>query len=171
MIRTRSGASSPETLGGLLTGSHVRRSARQLRRSRADEELEPILIGFGSLDADLRGISAGQVLGVAARTAVGKTWILASVLNNLAAHRGLGTLVLSLEMPAEEWAERQVAIATGLRPSKWEAAAREERLGEILGDSLDRLEHAVIVEDPLALHESPAPSATRAPGSRCPCGS
>ncbi len=44
-------------------------------RSRADEELEPIRIGFGSLDADLRGISAGQVLGVAARTAVGKTWI------------------------------------------------------------------------------------------------
>jgi DnaB-like helicase C terminal domain len=124
-------------------------------RSRASEELEPIRLGFGSLDADLRGVSAGQLLGIAARTAVGKTWLMGSVLNNLAAHPSLGVLVLSLEMPAEEWAERQVAIATGLAPEQVEAAAREERLDEILGDSLERLQHAVICEDALALHELP----------------
>ena len=124
-------------------------------RSRASEELEPIRLGFGTLDADIRGVSTGQVLGIAARTAVGKTWLMGSVLNNLAAHPALGVLVLSLEMPAEEWAERQVAIATGLAPEQVEAAAREERLDKVLGDSLQRLENAVICEDALALHELP----------------
>jgi hypothetical protein len=125
-------------------------------QSRASEELEPIRLGFASLDADLRGVSAGQVLGIAARTAVGKTWLMGSVLDNIAVHPGLGKLVLSLEMPAEEWAERQVAIATGLAPEQVEAAAKQGEFDSLLPGALERLENAVICEDPLALEELPS---------------
>jgi replicative DNA helicase len=124
--------------------------------SRARQELEPFRLGFGTLDADLRGISIGQVLGIAARTAVGKTWLLGSILDNLSARSESGILVLSLEMPAEEWAERQAAIASGVAPEQIETAAREEHLDEILADVLPRLEHVRIVEDPLRLDELPS---------------
>jgi hypothetical protein len=75
----------------------------------------PIKLGWGSIDQDLKGISDGQVLGIAARTAVGKSWALASVADFTAA-TGYGGLILSLEMPGVEWIERQVAISEDVPP-------------------------------------------------------
>lgn len=49
---------------------------------RSKPGYESVHLGFGSIDADLRGISPGQVCGIAARTAVGKTWLLETIGNN-----------------------------------------------------------------------------------------
>jgi len=87
-----------------------------------------IRLGFGSLDADMRGISPGQVCGFAARTTVGKTWALATVEHNcMAAH---GVLSLSLEMPGVEWAERALAIYADVAPEQVEIWAKERTLEE-----------------------------------------
>lgn len=124
--------------------------------SRSVPDLEPVRLGFGSIDADIRGISAGQVLGIAARTAVGKTWLQASILDNQTVRRDMGVLVLSLEMPAEEWLERQLAIGTGLAPEQVETAARDGSVFEITAEAIERLEHGLICEDPLRFEQLPA---------------
>lgn len=72
---------------------------REYALERGHEEYAPVRLGFGSIDADLRGISAGQVCGIAARTAVGKTWLLESIADTFAHRRDAGQLHLSLEMP------------------------------------------------------------------------
>lgn len=64
---------------------------------RSVEDAEPVRLGFGSVDADIRGISAGQVLGFAARTGVGKTWFLNSVAETFASRRDAGQVTLSLQ--------------------------------------------------------------------------
>src|SRR5439155_662467 len=51
-------------------------------RERSDPAWQPVHLGFGAIDAEIRGISPGQVLGVAARTAVGKTWLVESIAHN-----------------------------------------------------------------------------------------
>src|SRR4051794_20978468 len=85
-------------------------------KERGAAEWQPVRIGFGSLDADMRGISPGQVLGIAARTAVGKTWLLESIQHQFTAREDAGQVALSLEMPAGEWAERALAIAADVAP-------------------------------------------------------
>jgi replicative DNA helicase len=101
------------------------RSFDELLDAYADERsrpgYEPIKLGFGSLDADMRGVSPGQVLGIAARTAVGKTWALNTITHNVAPGGDTGTLVLSLEMPGASGqsgnsrSSRDFRIASGLR--------------------------------------------------------
>ncbi len=122
---------------------------------RSGPELEPIQLGFGTIDAEIRGISAGQVLGIAARTAVGKTWLLASIVEHVAGRPDCGMLALSLEMPGTEWAERALAIHADVAPEQVEAAARSRTLGKLAGPFLDRMRNAVVVDEPLALGELP----------------
>src|SRR5438128_1576391 len=85
-------------------------------KERGQAGYEPVHLGFGSLDAELRGISAGQVCGIAGRTATGKTWLLESVAHNFSARTDAGCLALSLEMPGLEWAERALAIYADVAP-------------------------------------------------------
>ena len=101
----------------------------EYERERSDPAWAPLRLGFGSLDADMRGLSPGQVCTIAARTAVGKTFLLGSVLDNFARGRPSdGALTLSLEMPAAEWAERQLAIYEGVAPEEVERWARHGEL-------------------------------------------
>lgn len=105
------------------------KSFAQLLQQYKDErptDRQPVRLGFGSIDHDTRGVSDGQVCGLAARTAVGKTWALNSITHNLAAAK-VGGVVLSLEMPGVEWAERQMAIYADVQPEEVEKWAKGQR--------------------------------------------
>jgi replicative DNA helicase len=123
---------------------------------RGVEEYAPVRLGFGSLDADMRGISAGQVCGIAARTAVGKTWALETVAHNFAARRDVGQLHLSLEMPGLEWAERALAIFADVAPEQVETWAKTGQLANNAGKFLEHMRHALVVEQAVRLAELPA---------------
>ncbi|MDQ3671480.1 MAG: DnaB helicase C-terminal domain-containing protein [Actinomycetota bacterium] len=124
-------------------------------RERSDDSYNPIRLGFGSIDADLRGISLGQVCGIAARTAVGKTWALASILENFTFRRESGCLVLSLEQPGIEWAERQLAIHLDLAPERIEELAKSRELGQHVGDFLEAMQHIRLKDDGFELEQLP----------------
>jgi replicative DNA helicase len=121
-------------------------------KERSNPDHRPIQLGFGTIDAELRGISPGQVLGFCARTAVGKTWWLETVEHNLAA-AGIGTLSLSLEMPGVEWAERALSIYADVAPEQIETWAKEGELGHHAGDFLERMQHARVVEQAVDLKD------------------
>jgi replicative DNA helicase len=127
----------------------------QYALERSGPELEPVRLGFGSIDADIRGISAGQVCGVAARTAVGKSWARATIAETFAARQDAGCLVLSLEMPGTEWAERQLAIHADVAPEAVEQAARRGELGPLAAGFLERMRNARVVDEALALDALP----------------
>jgi replicative DNA helicase len=124
-------------------------------RERGSHEHEPVRLGFGSLDADMRGISAGQVCGIAARTGVGKTWLLAAIEQHFAARGDAGSLVLSLEMPDIEWAERALAIHADVSPEQVEEWARDKALGSYAGEFLERMRNARILDERIRLQEMP----------------
>jgi replicative DNA helicase len=123
---------------------------------RGRTDYEPVHLGFGSIDADLRGISAGQVCGIAARTAVGKTFALATVGDNFAARTDVGCLALSLEMPGVEWAERALAISADVAPEQVEEWAKQGELGQHATDFLERMQNARVVDEFVRLDELPA---------------
>jgi replicative DNA helicase len=109
-----------------------------------------IKLGWGSVDHDLRGVGDGQVLGIAARTAVGKSWALATIAHNVSAANA-GGLIFSLEMPGPEWFERQWAIFENLPPEQIEDLAKldigpPERF-------LTRMEHTLLCEKPMRLDD------------------
>ncbi len=125
-------------------------------RERSREDAAPIQLGWGSVDADIRGMSPGQTAGIAARTAVGKTWALNAIQHHNAGRDDCGILVLSLEMPGPEWAERQFALAADVAPERVESWAKDGNLGPQIGDFLDRMENSLVCEDSLRFEELPA---------------
>jgi len=124
---------------------------RRLEEERAGDR-DPVRLGYGGLDANLRGISDGQVLGIAARTNVGKTWMLSSIVDNIAV-ADFGQLILSLEMPGLEWAERQWAINDGVSTSEIE---NRVKTGPQATEAFDRrYRHTAVCDRPLRLDELP----------------
>lgn len=122
---------------------------------RLSDTHKPVRLGFGALDADIRGISLGQVCGVAARTGVGKTWVLNTVAHNIAARTDIGTLILSLEMPGVEWAERQLAVSADVRPDQVESWARTGELGAKAAEFVKRMENTRLVDQSMRLADLP----------------
>jgi replicative DNA helicase len=126
---------------------------RVYEQERSDPDWQPVRLGFGSLDRDMRGISPGQVLGIAARSSVGKTWLLETIEHNFSIRRDAGILSLSLEMPAAEWAERALAIHENVAPEMVETWAKANELLDRAGSFIDRMrnvrlcEHAVSLDD------------------------
>jgi replicative DNA helicase len=126
---------------------------KEYELERGQPEYEPVRLGFGTVDAELRGISPGQIVLVAARTGVGKTWALETVEQNFAGRRDAGSLALSLEMPGLEWAERALAIFADVAPERVEQWARQ---GELIGEAaefLERMSNALVVEQAVRLDE------------------
>jgi replicative DNA helicase len=122
-------------------------------RERSDPDYEPVRLGFGTIDAELRGISSGQVCAVAARTAVGKTWLLETIEQNITRRPDVGCLSLSLEMPGPEWAERALAIDADVAPEQIEEWARNGELGRHASGFLERMRNARVIEEALQLDE------------------
>lgn len=130
--------------------SDVLKGYGELLESYARERAEhsPVVrLGFGSLDADMRGISPGQVCGFAARTAVGKTWALATVEHHCMP--SFGVLSLSLEMPGLEWAERALAIYADVAPEQVEIWARQKELLLRAESFIKAARNVVLCEEPV----------------------
>jgi replicative DNA helicase len=123
-------------------------------RERGDPAWKPIQLGFGTLDTEMRGVSPGQVCAIAARAGVGKTFLLNSVLHNFARLRpDSAALNLSLEMPAVEWLERQLAMHENVAPEEVEHWARQNELAGHSRLFLERMQHALICDSMLRLNE------------------
>lgn len=116
--------------------------------ARERSQRSPVVrLGFGSLDADMRGISPGQVCAFAARTSVGKTWALATVEHNCMT--AYGVLSLSLEMPGLEWAERALAIFADVAPEQVEIWARENVLQERAASFVAATRNVLLCDEPV----------------------
>ncbi len=92
---------------------------------RSKPEWRPVRLGFGTVDAEIKGVSAGRVLGIAARTSVGKTSLLQSIEENFSHRSDAGQLLLTLEVTGEDWFERSLAIRLGVSAEEVEEAARQ----------------------------------------------
>lgn len=123
----------------------------QYARERGPGQPPPVRLGFGSLDADMRGISPGQVCGFAARTAVGKTWALASVERNCMS--SYGVLSLSLEMPGLEWAERALAIYADVAPEQVEIWAKQKELKQRAASFVAESRNVLLCELPVKVDQ------------------
>jgi replicative DNA helicase len=124
----------------------------QYRAERGGER-NPVHLGWGTLDSEIRGISDGQVLGIAARTAVGKTWGLNSIADFFGS-TSVGAFVASLEMPGTEWAERQFAISENIAPEEVEKWAK----GDTELDTTHftkRMESVVVCDQSVELYDLP----------------
>lgn len=128
---------------------------QRYEQERSDPEWQPVHLGFGTVDAEIRGISPGQVLGIAARSAVGKTWFLESIEHNFSARTDAGQVSLSIEMPGEEWAERALAIHEGVAPEQVEAWAKSRQVTERSQAFVTRYRHSLVCEDGIHLEQLP----------------
>jgi replicative DNA helicase len=119
----------------------------QYEKDRSDPLWSPVRLGFGTIDTEIRGVVPGQVLVIAARSAVGKTWMLNALEHNFSANTTAGQVSLSLEMPAVEWAERALAIHENVSTdlvSKW---ARDRELPQHCASFLGRMRRSLVVEN------------------------
>ncbi len=114
---------------------------------------DPVRLGFGSLDVDMRGISPGQVLGIGARTAVGKTWLLNTIEHNVSVGSKNPVLSISLEMPGPEWAERALAVFADVSPERVEEWAKTGEIDEHAPAFIRRMENVVVVEQYVRLDQ------------------
>jgi replicative DNA helicase len=124
-------------------------------RERRSPEREPIRLGWPSIDAELRGIAPGQVLGIAGRTATGKTWVLASLSANLAVRPGIGALICSLEQTAEEWTERQAGIFAQVAPATIEGWAKAGELEHRVSGFAEKFSNVLILDATTSMAELP----------------
>ncbi len=119
----------------------------EYERERSDPAWRPVSLGFGSIDAEIRGVSPGQVLLIAARSGVGKTWMLETIEANFSSRTDAGQVSLSLEMPGAEWAERALAIHNDVAPEQVEVWAKQRTLAQNSAEFLHRMRNALVVED------------------------
>jgi len=93
-------------------------------------DADGVSTGFSSLDRLVRGLKPGELIVVAGATSMGKS----AFVQNLAlfwAEKGLPTLILSLEMSAELWAERALSSIAGM--GTYELRNNPARLDETVG--------------------------------------
>lgn len=110
------GAGGPEPIGDVL-----------LRLAeRPDDVGQGLSSGLTSLDETLSGLRPGNLIVLAARPGHGKTALAASIALT-AARAGEGVLFVSLEMAAEELAERLLSLQSGVS----HARVRDGRLDEV----------------------------------------
>lgn len=106
--------------------------------------------GFADLDDKIVGLQDGELVVIAARPAIGKSAFGVCLTLNLA-KRGIGSLLISLEMTKLEWSERLLCIESGVDGSKLKAGRGfdEIEIGMML-DSVSRL-----TELPLRIDDRP----------------
>lgn len=96
----------------------------QYQGEKDSPEWSPVRLGFGTIDAEIKGVSAGRVLGIAARTSVGKTLFMQSIEENFARRSDAGQMLATLEVTGADWFERSLAIRMGTSIEEVEHAAQ-----------------------------------------------
>jgi len=114
-------------------------------------EFTGVPTGFYDLDKLLGGLQAGDLIIIAARPAVGKTSFALNIAENFAVKQGGRVALFSLEMSAEQIAQRLVSSQTGIDSQRL-------RLGQISDAELERVMHAVgiLSETAIYVDETPA---------------
>lgn len=105
-----------------LTGQRYSSLADQLVRVMADYEyakthpgLRGVTLGWPTADELTNGGQGGDLIGIAGRTGMGKTWVMMEMVN--AAHlAGYRPLVISMEMTLMQMAYRYVGRVSGINP-------------------------------------------------------
>ncbi len=117
----------------------------RLHVQRTDPTYRPVRLPLGRIDSTIGGVYPGQVLGVGARSGVGKSQLLATFERSFVLEqREAGCLTMSLEMSPEKWAERSVAMSWDEPRELVEESARR---GTIVADGagfVDEMRHAYL---------------------------
>ena len=109
-VRNRHGGDAPETLSDVVTGR-----LQELDRRLAGEEADVTPTGFSDLDSMLAGgIRPQQLVIVGACPGMGKTAIASQIACHVAGVVGKRVLFSSLEMSAEQLADRQLSVLSGV---------------------------------------------------------
>lgn len=138
-------------------------SARDAVAQWIEEEQRPhdeaMSLGFDTLDRGLgQPIRKGEVALIAARTGVGKTWLVQHTIERyLHQHWNLAALLLSLEMPGFQIGGRLAAHALDVTPQTARHRARQHEVtaGQVLDMSPD-LSRLVICDDLIPTTRIPA---------------
>jgi replicative DNA helicase len=124
-------------------------------KEQTDPDRKPISLGWPSVDDRIRRLSTGQVLAFAGRTFTGKTWALLSIVHNFAPRKDSGCLLVSLEMPVGEVAERQFAIHAGVSPEQVEEWARGGHIIQRARAFAERYENVLLFGGAMTLRDLP----------------
>lgn len=110
---------------------------------------------YDELDAHVRGLAAGEVCTILARTGVGKTALGLNFSRRMTDEGQVPTMVFSLEMQGTEIFERYVSMDSGIPGREIEQRARAEdpRVIERIRETVEHGEHIVIVEKPCMLED------------------
>lgn len=108
--------------------------------------------GFADLDEKTNGLRASELSIIAARPSVGKTALALNFAHNLAVEQGLPTALFSLEMGAEQLAERMLCIG-----SKHISGGRIKGIGShrLQNPDLDASEWSILTKSYQRLSASP----------------
>jgi hypothetical protein len=112
-------------------------------------------LGFQELDAIVRGLAAGEVCTILARTGVGKTALGLNFIRRMTDDSKLPAMMFSLEMQGTEVFERLVSMDSGIpgREIEERAKAEDPQIIARLRETVEHGQHIVIIEKPCTLED------------------
>lgn len=121
-----------------------------------------ISVPWPTIQQHTRGFRRGEVIVVAARTTVGKTWIMLEMLRWILLHvKGIGALMRSLEMPNVDVLERVAAQAFDMPPDELRSGVvGQDGMEDLLLRTEPSLARAVWNDKPCTVSELDASIAT-----------
>ncbi len=129
----------------------------RLHDQRTDPSYRPVRLPLGRIDSAIGGVYPGQVLGVGARSGVGKSQLLATFERAFALEqRDAGCLTMSLEMSPEKWAERSVAMSWDEPRELVEASARRGTIAVDAAGFVEEMRHAFMYAGGVHVSEAAA---------------
>ena len=112
--------------------------------------LRGVPTGFPSLDKKTNGFQESNLIIVAARPSVGKSSLASNIAQFAATQKGVGVIIFSLEMSAEEIADRMIASEADLDMFKLKTGnMTEEEYGK-MGEA-----YGVLSEAPIFIEDTP----------------
>ncbi len=142
-----------------LSGNNLRREAvdmetltretidHLLHLREQDESITGISTGFNRLDELTSGWQPSDMIIIAARPSMGKTAFMLSLARNAAVDRNTGVLIFSLEMSAQQLAQRMLVTEAELDSQKVRTGKLEQYEWTQLTDKTSRLAQAPIYID------------------------
>jgi len=106
-------ALEPQTIDQLVEPKEQAERMMTMLTDRREQRVTPLSFGFKDMDRVTGGMQPGNLVIVGARPGVGKSQLLQEVVRHVVAIEK-SVLIVSLEMTIEEWAEREIAMATGI---------------------------------------------------------
>lgn len=138
------------TDGATTIGSDLETTIDRVHAIQNGETEPGLPTGFHDLDHKLGGLSAGQMVIVAARPGIGKSTIAVDIMRNLSVHDDIPTLMFSLEMSREEVTQRVIAAESEVRITSLRHGRMMPEDWEQVTDNAARIEAA-----PLYIDDSP----------------